>query len=119
MRGELLAFLLVASFFATIVLISFLRIRKSERMAMWAAGKDLKDQVKPQTTANINQILKYGLLLIGLGLGLVIGDILYNADVIRTQEVAYFSMVLLFGGLGLLISYFLISKQNKPFNNDQ
>lgn len=116
--GEVLAFLLVGSFFATIILVSFFRIRKSERMAMWASGKDLKDQVKPQVPVNINQILKYGLLLVGLGFGLVIGEILYNTNVIATQEVAYFSMLLLFGGAGLLTSYTLLNKNKKSDHAD-
>jgi len=69
--------------------------------------------------------LRFGCLLLGIGLGLLIG--LFLCLWIRTglqlndgdwqtrnfYSVAYGSSVLLFGGLGLLISYFIESKSNK------
>jgi hypothetical protein len=53
--------------------------------------------------------LKYGLFLIGIGAGILIGNIL-TATADFEPEVAYFSMVFLFGGIALVVSYFLARK---------
>jgi hypothetical protein len=70
--------------------------------------------------------LKIGCLLAGLGLGLLVGllitTILYsnhyfagaeNWRIDRYYEVAYGASVLLFGGIGLLISFVIENKMNK------
>ncbi|MDR0796380.1 MAG: hypothetical protein LBE79_10100 [Tannerella sp.] len=70
--------------------------------------------------------LKIGCLLMGLGLGLLVGllisAILYsnnfysgmdNWRIDRYSEVAYGASVLLFGGVGLLISFLVENKLNR------
>lgn len=68
--------------------------------------------------------LKIGCLLAGLGLGLLVGVIIsmvltssgYDIHDHRVQEIygaAYAASVLLFGGLGLLISFIIEIKMNK------
>ena len=103
----------VGGFFTMIILISYFKTRKSERMALWASGRDLKDQVVPKLKTSSNGLLKYGLLLVGLGAGLVIGDILFRAGVISNPETAYFSMLLVLGGVGLLVANMMIENKEK------
>lgn len=107
----------VGGFFTMIILISYFKTRKSERTALWASGRDLKDQEVPPVKVNVENILKYGLLLIGLGVGLVVGDILYANDAIAQPEVAYFAMLLVFGGVGLLVANVLIENKRKKFDD--
>ena len=53
--------------------------------------------------------LRYGLLLIGVAIGIFLGSLLSGYTIMR-EEAAYFSMVFLFGGIALVISYFLEKK---------
>ena len=56
--------------------------------------------------------LKWGLILIGLGLAVVVGDMFpYNYD---RGEIT-FSLMLLFAGIGLLIYYFIANKKMNEF----
>lgn len=48
--------------------------------------------------------LKVGLLFIGVGLGILFGNIL-ESNFNLEEEVAYFSMIFIFGGAGLLLSH--------------
>ena len=55
--------------------------------------------------------LKYGLLLIGVALGILIGNILATTSAFMYEkEAAYFSMIFLFGGIALVIYYFMAKK---------
>ena len=55
-------------------------------------------------------ILKYGLLFIGVGVGILLGNVLESMLGVP-EETAYFSMILLFGGLGLIAAYIIEGKQ--------
>ena len=68
--------------------------------------------------------LKIGCLLVGLGLGFLVGLLitlmLFSNDsfvatgrINRFSEMAYGSSVLLFGGIGLLVSFIIENKMNK------
>jgi len=96
--------------FAAIFGIVFVVIsaRNRERMAM------IEKEVNPKDFMTTNKpspygILKWGLLLVGLGFGLFIGSILETYTEIP-EEPAYFAAALFFGGLGLVLA-FLISKK--------
>ncbi len=54
--------------------------------------------------------LKFGIFFIGIGLGILIANIL-TITTSLDSEVAYFSMVFLFGGLSLLIAHYLERKK--------
>ena len=56
--------------------------------------------------------IRYGLLLIGIAAGILLGNIL-EATTNLEEEVSYFSMIFLFGGMALVISYFLEKHQSK------
>ena len=97
------------SFFAMILGIIYLSYRKKERMALIQSGRDssIFGQEK-----QCYSTLKWGLLLFGVGLGLLIAEALARYDIL-SPEVAYFSMAFIFGGAALIID-FLIEKLRKP-----
>lgn len=88
---------------------------KRERMAMIERGMDPR-RYKPQSAPFQN--LKWGLLLIGAGLGLFIAYILdrtaFNND--NDNEAIYFSLIAVFGGLGLFASYIIEKKETAGEN---
>lgn len=62
---------------------------------------------------NTSGTLRASFLLIGAGLGLLIG---YSLDrAFDMEEVAYFSMIFIFGGLGLGLAYLI--EEKKSTNN--
>ncbi len=89
--------------------IVYLGVKKKERMTLLEKGADpnVFNDLKPGLAA-----IRYGLLLIGVAVGILIGNIL-EATTTLEEEVSYFSMVFLFGGLALVISYFLEKHQTK------
>lgn len=91
------------SFFALVYGLVYLGVRKKERMALLEYNKDA---TVFQTSKVKNITLKWGLLLIGVGVGLLLANILIMMGKME-DEAAYFSMSFLFGGLGLVISYFI------------
>ncbi|WP_337042828.1 DUF6249 domain-containing protein [Emticicia sp. 17c] len=87
----------------------FLTARNRERMLMIEKGRDasifdLKGRAQLQT-------LKFGMLFVGIALGILIGNILYKKFDLN-KEVAFFSMIFLFGGFSL-IAHFVIERKLK------
>ena len=97
------------SVFATILGIVYLSYRKKERMALIQSGLDSSIYGQEKQCYST---LKWGLLLFGVGLGLLIAEALAKYDIL-SPEVAYFSMAFIFGGAALIID-FLIEKLRKP-----
>jgi len=106
------------SFFATIVLIVYIFVsnRNKERMALIEKGLDagiFKINRRPLYLLTF----KLGFFLIGLGIGLLVGNIL-AATTRLEEEVAYFSMLFLCGGISLIIYHVMerkiIQKYEKP-----
>jgi hypothetical protein len=79
-----------------------------EKMAMIEKGMNPKDHLLRNDTSIP---LRLSLLLIGFGIGLFAAYFLERAT--RMEEVAYFSMLFLFGGLGLGVSYLIEEKKAK------
>ncbi len=96
-------------FFAMIYGLVYLGVRRKERTALIEHDKDAKIF---NMESNTSLSLKYALLLIGLALGSLIGNILEVTTEIN-DSVAYFSMILFFGGLGLIIFYLIKKKKIK------
>ncbi len=117
---ELTPVLVLAVIFGAIVSIVYLNVRRKERMAMLEKGVDASVFFTKRNNNN-EYSLKYGLLLIGLAVGIMFGNLLANsAPFIEQQEAAYFSMIFLFGGLALLINFFVARKmfsQEKSYDN--
>ena len=106
---ELTPVLVLLIIFGFIYGIVYLGVRRKERMTMLDRGVDpsVFNEYKPGMAG-----IRYGLLLIGVAVGILIGNIL-DATTVLEEEVSYFSMIFLFGGLALLISYFLEKNQSK------
>jgi len=83
--------------------------RNKERLALIEKGLDSSIFKQLGQTHWRYGALKFGLLAIGVGIGLVIANIL-DVNGIMDDEVAYFAMIFIFGGLGLLSYYKLMGK---------
>ncbi|MEI6697093.1 MAG: DUF6249 domain-containing protein [Bacteroidota bacterium] len=95
------------SVFAMILGIVYLGIRKKERMALLERGLegDYFDKNKlPQKASN----LKYGLLSIAIGAGILIARVFEYYGCMH--EEGYFAMIFLLGGISLVVYYFLEKK---------
>jgi len=113
---DLTPVLVLAIIFGAILGIVYLGIRRKERMAMMEKGID------PSTFMPVRRTnayaLKYGILLIGVALGILLGKYLSTTSVFMyEEEAAYFSMIFLFGGLSLVIYYFLEKKMRSDDQN--
>ncbi len=102
------AFVLIV-IFGFIYAIVYLGVRRKERMALLEKGADANYFI---TKKNSSTALKFGMLFVGVAIGILLGNIL-EAYTRLQEEVAYFSMIFLFGGLGLIINYFIEKKENK------
>jgi hypothetical protein len=102
-------------FFAAIILslYFYFRARNQERLAMIEKGYQPVDK-KGKSNRSLRS-LKFGVFFIGIGIGLFFGYLLSHFTSINST-VAYFFMILLFGGAGLIINYYLESKISKKEN---
>lgn len=93
----------VIGFFASIIYWVHIHYtsRHRERMALLESGQDASIFHKP---ARPERVLKYGILLFSIGAGILTGYLLEEMGM--NDEAAYFSMIFLFGGAGL-VSYYL------------
>lgn len=104
---ELTPVLVLAIIFGSIYGIIQLNYQHKERRMLMDKGADPSIFNVPKVQKATS--LRYGLLLIGIALGIFIGSLISEAEMM-TQEAAYFSMVFLFGGLALVISFFVERK---------
>ena len=113
--GILSGIIISLGLFAMIFAIVYLY--KRERMAMIERGMDPR-RYRVQSAPYQN--LKWGLLLIGAGLGLFLAYLL-DRTVFANQddnEAIYFALIGVFGGLGLFVSY-LIEKKDTAKETDK
>ncbi len=96
-------------FFAMVVGIVYLVIRKKERLALIQHGADASNLKMDKES---NGPLKFGLLLIGIAVGILLGNFLAEYTSMM-DEVAYFSMTFICGGISLLIYYVIDKNQAK------
>jgi hypothetical protein len=89
-------------------------LNKRERMAMIERNMDPR-RYKPQTAPF--QTLKWGLLLIGAGIGLFLAFTLDHTVFSKLSQMddsgnaaVYFSLIAIFGGIGLFLSYHIEKK---------
>ena len=95
------------------VLYVYFTTRHKERMFMIEKGADPKLFQSKNQHGNVT--MRFGMFLVGIALGFLTGNTL--AETTRLQdEVAYLSMIFLFGGLSLVIYYFFIEKRQKENN---
>ncbi|MCT4615602.1 MAG: hypothetical protein N4A49_12090 [Marinifilaceae bacterium] len=91
-------------------LILYIIYKHREKMALIKNNMHLDDA--PEKKSNKFQHLRYGILLIGMAIGLIVGNYLYLKDIF-SEEVSYISMIALFLGFAFLVNYFLMDKLNK------
>jgi hypothetical protein len=108
---ELTPVLILGIIFGAIVAIVYIGNRKKERMAMLERGVDPSKFLSSGKSSA--QSLKYGILLIGLGLGILVGRLLtYTEAFSHEKEAAYFSAIFLFGGAALVLAYFMEKRRS-------
>jgi hypothetical protein len=109
--GVLIPILVPIAFFAMTFGIVYLY--KRERMAMIERGMDPRSYKPHVTPSAPYQTLKWGLLLIGSGLGLCLAYII-SRSVFQDDDnpAMYFGLIAVFGGLGLFVSYLMEKKDN-------
>ncbi len=86
----------------------FFTTRHKERLSMIEKGADpaLFQTKKGQSNAS----MRIGMFLVGIALGILTGNILAEMTSLK-EEVAYFSMIFLFGGVSLVLYYLFIEKK--------
>ncbi|MEI7420649.1 MAG: DUF6249 domain-containing protein [Prolixibacteraceae bacterium] len=82
-----------------------------ERMAMIEKGADPKFFESLKTSSK-TRALKWGLVLVGVGLGLFLAGICVSAGM--DEGAAYPGLICLFGGAGLLLAYRIEQKSTPP-----
>ncbi len=88
----------------------YLTTRNKERMALIEKGASAELFTKPMRAGKWG--LKLGVMAIGVGIGIVIGNFFVTRGWLD-DEVAFPAMIFLFGGIGLVASYYLsISKKD-------
>src|ERR1700754_2692481 len=112
--GVLAGILIPLGFF--IMIFGIVYMNKREKLAMIERGMDPR-RYKPQSAPYQN--LKWGLLLIGAGVGLFLAYLLDRTAFDATRydnEAIYFALIAIFGGLGLFASYRIEKKEiaNSP-----
>lgn len=100
---------IIAIIGAVIVIIYLRRYQNEERMAMIDKGLSPADQHRRRS--NTSGPLRFSLLLIGIGLGFIVGYFLDSNT--NMDELSYFSMLFIFGGIGLGLSYLIEEKKAK------
>lgn len=99
-------------FFSMFVLIVYYptRARNKERMALIEKGVDVKDLYKKRTNGK-DSFFKVGVVVVGIAIGLLFGMILSNFQI--NPVVAYFAMILLFGGVAVLVANYFVEKKKQ------
>ena len=108
MNDLLIVLIMFASVFGTFYV--WISTRNKERMSLIEKGADASlFATKKKSFSNIT--LKIGMLAVGIGLGILTGSLLANYTNLRPQ-VAFPSMIFLFGGL-FLVGNAILEKNNK------
>ncbi len=106
---EDLDFLVGIAFFLVVYGIFHLYVRRKERLAL--IDKGLTASIF-NSEANVAPSLKYGIFCIGIAIGFLLGELLCEYTHIN-EGVAYLSMIFLFGGIGLVVYYFIARKHKR------
>jgi preprotein translocase subunit YajC len=108
LRDFLVSLIAIAAIFGILYVIIMTRHR--ERMALMSKGLSPKEF--NNNPAIISASLRFGLLMIGVAIGILMGNsVASHWDVPR--QGAFIAMMLLFGGISLIISYSIEKSQSK------
>ncbi len=96
------------------IMIIFLRyFQNVERMSMIEKGMNpLDNQLLRRNRISPDNTLRFGLLLVGAGLGLLIGAII-QPYLHSDSDSIQLALIMIFGGAGLLLSYTIQLKNDK------
>lgn len=111
--GILIPILVPLGFFALIFGIVYMN--KRENLAMIDKGLNPKTSRGPEPF----RYLKWGLLLVGAGVGLLLAFFIDNAVRAHDPEAIYFSLIAIGGGIGLIISYRMEMKELRQYQSQQ
>jgi hypothetical protein len=115
MEIEVLAIMIpiisIVGFF--IMIIYLRRYQNQERMAMIERG--VSTDFFADSSQKTSNTLRASLLLIGIGIGFLLGYFLDRS--FDMEEVGYFSMLFIFGGIGLGTAYMIEEKKYKKTGN--
>jgi len=91
------------------ILYVYYTTRSRERLALIEKGVDANIfKIDPKESRS--DLVKWGIFLIGLSLGVISGFALGS---VIDEVVAFFTTILLFGGLALIVAYIVITKMDK------
>lgn len=99
--------------FATIfgVMYVFFTSRNKERLALIEKGADANlFKISREPISFKKFPLKFGMFLVGIGIGIFVGAILESVLHSHDEGPLYGGSILLFGGLGLVSGYFIAQK---------
>lgn len=92
----------------TLMFYVFFTGRHRERMSMIDKGVDA-NIFYSKKRHSISPTLKFGMLLVGVAVGILLGEVLSNNTNIN-RGTAYMSMIFLFGGISLIINFLIERK---------
>jgi len=113
MEAVLVPLTVFASIFGMVYV--WLTTRNKERLAMIEKGADASLFTVKKSHRN-NYTLKFGMLAVGIGIGILIGSLLETYTTLD-EGVAFPSMIFLFGG-GFLIANAMIEKKHDEGDNE-
>ena len=108
MEAILVPLIVFSSIFGIVYV--FLNTRNKERLSLIEKGADASLFASKKNYKS-NLTLKFGMLAVGIGIGILIASIVATYTVLD-EEVAYPSMIFLFGGM-FLIANAMIEKKDK------
>lgn len=116
MEGLIVALAVTLPLIGLFVMLVYLRrMENSEKLAMIEKGVD--PNLFANKKKNTSGTLRISLLLIGVGFGFLAGQIwdnlISNDFGFDGNPLPYFTMIFIFGGLGLLVAYIIEEKKNK------
>ena len=95
-----------------LTMIIFLRrYTHEERLKALETGMKLTD-LKVESSGGRFMTLRFALLLLGVGIGILCGGIL-DAFTGLKAHVGYFAMIFIFGGIGLVSAYLIETKKSQ------
>ncbi len=104
-----LEFLIGIAFFAAVYGIFHLYVRRKERLALIEKGQTAAIF---NSESNVSPSLKYGIFCMGIAIGFLLGELLAQTTHIE-EGIAYLSMIFLFGGISLVVYYFIARKHTR------
>ena len=113
MEAVLIPLIVFSSIFG--IFYVYLNTRNKERLALIEKGADAS-LFATKKNNKFNLTLKIGMLAVGIGIGILIGSLLSSYTTL-SEEVAFPSMIFLFGGM-FLVANAIIDRQDRNENDE-